>query len=336
MKWVYAFLLFVLFSMPSAAHVSLTPSPGNNLSSAVIIPDPEKTYAIYGTLRNPGETDYYRLTLSANQMLELQLSVPDPSFMPTLVVMGPGIETRNVPPDSIKAPEGAGVTVFPGMRPESAWYEPFSPMSIYQVSNYSMPAGSPGSYYVAIYSQDQAGAYSLATGSLEEFSPSEWVMVPLDMIKVRLWQGQTLPLIFGPMIVVVIVGILILWSNKRRRSANAWLAAISGLTFLGTAATIAVQTAIALRSAPFSSGVLVTMILLIASLLLGIAAIILSTREWPVRARAAMLAIGLMGLVFWSGLVIGPILAFLAAVIPHNMKDSHRAIAKGKRQVGLR
>jgi hypothetical protein len=94
MKWVYAVFLFVLFSMPSGAHVPLTPSPGTNLSSAVLIPNPEKTFAIYGTLHNPGETEYYRLTLSANQMLELQLSVPNPSFMPTLVVMGPGIEKK--------------------------------------------------------------------------------------------------------------------------------------------------------------------------------------------------------------------------------------------------
>lgn len=319
MKWVYAFILFVLFSMPSGAHVPLIPSPGNNLSSAVLIPDPEKTFAIYGELHYPGEADYYRLELNANQMLELQLSVPDPSFMPSLVIMGPGIGIKNVPPDKIKAPEGSGVIVLPGIKPENAWYEPFSPMSIYQVSNYSLPASLPGSYYIAIYSQNQSGAYTLATGSLEEFSPSEWIMVPLDLIEVRLWQGQTLLLIFGPMIAIIIVGILILWSNKRRRSTNAWLAAISGLTFLGTSATIAVQTAIALRSAPFSSDVLVTMIFLAASLLLGLASVFLSAREWSLMARAAMLAIGVIGLVFWSGLIIGPMLAFLAAVAPHNM-----------------
>lgn len=316
MKWVYVILLLALLSTPAGSHVPLTPSPEYNLSSAFLIPDPEKTYTIYGTLHNPGEADYYQLTLNANQMLDLQLSVPDPSFMPTLMVMGPGIETRNVPPDSIKALAGAGVIVLPGMRPEHAWYEPFSPMSIYQVSNYSMPAGSPGSYYVAIYSQDQAGAYTLATGSLEEFSPSEWVRVPLDMIRVRLWEGQTLQLIFGPMVIVIIVGLLLLWSRKRSRPVHEWLGAISGLTFLGTTATIAVQTAIALRSVSLSSDVLVTMIFLAASLLLGLAAIFLSAREWSARARAAMVVIGLMGLVFWSGLIIGPLLAFLAAVVP--------------------
>ncbi|MGA9097651.1 MAG: hypothetical protein WB392_01820 [Methanotrichaceae archaeon] len=141
-------------------------------------------------------------------MLELQLSVPNHSFTPTLVVMGPGIGTQDVPPDRIKAPEGSGVIVIPGIRPIDAWYEPFSPMSIYQVSKYSLPAGAPGSYYVAVYSQNQSGAYTLATGTLEEFSPSEWVMVPMDMIKVRLWQGQILPVIFGPMAAVIIVGFL--------------------------------------------------------------------------------------------------------------------------------
>ena len=135
---IYAILLIALFSIPAAAHVPLTPSPGNNLSSAVLVPDPEKTFAIYGALHYPGEADYYRLELNANQMLELQLSVPDPSFMPSLVVMGPGIGTKDYPPDRIRAPEGSGVIVLPGIKPENAWYEPFSPMSIYQVSNYSL------------------------------------------------------------------------------------------------------------------------------------------------------------------------------------------------------
>lgn len=319
MKWVCAILLIALFSNPAVSHVPFTPSPGNNLNSAVLIPDPEKTYAVYGTLHYPGEADYYRLALNANQMLELQLSVPDPSFTPMLVVMGPGIEPKNALPDNIKAPEGDGVIVLPETRPEHAWYEPFSPMSIYQVSNYSLPAGSPGDYYVVVFSQDQAGAYTLATGSLEEFSPSEWVMVPLDLIKVRLWQGQALLLIFGPMLVVVIAGLSILSSSNRKRSrpVHEWSAAISGLTFLGTTATIAVQTAIALRSVSLSSDVLVTMIFLTASLLLGLAAIFLSAREWSARARAAMVIIGVMGLVFWSGLIIGPLLAILAAAVPN-------------------
>lgn len=243
--------------------------------------------------------------------------MPDPSFTPTLVVMGPGIEAKNALPDNIKVPEGDGVIVLPGTRPEHAWYELFSPMSIYQVSNYSQPAGSPGDYYVAVYSQDQAWAYTLATGSLEEFSPSEWVMVPLDLIKVRLWQGQALLLIFGPMVVVVIAGFFLLSSSNRKRSrpVHEWLGAISGLTFLGTTATIAVQTAIALRSVSLSSDVLITMIFLAASLLLGLAAIFSSARECSARARAAMVVIGVMGLVFWSGLIIGPLLAFLAAVV---------------------
>ena len=323
MKWLYAILLLALISVPAGAHVPLTPSPGTNLSSAFLVPDPEKTYALYGTLQNPGESDYYEMALNNNQPLELQLSVPDPSFLPKLVVIGPGIGAKDVPPNGIKAPEGSGVIVLPGIKPESAWYEPFSPMSLYLVSNYSLSSVPAGTYYIIVYSQDQAGAYTLATGTLEEFTPIEWVTVPLEMIKVRLWQGQTVPLIFGPMVAVIIVGLWLLRSSKQWGSAHGWLAAISGLTSLGTAATIAVQTTIALRLAPFSSDVLVTMIFLAASLLLGIAAIFLSARKWSVRVRVSMVAIGMLGLVFWSGLVIGPILAFLAALFPTDTKGQH-------------
>ena len=65
--------------------------------------------------------------------------------------------------------------------------------------------------------------------------------------------------------------------------------------------------------------VLVTIIFLVASLLLGLAAAFLSAKEWSSRVRGAMVVIGLMGLVFWSGLIIGPLMAFLSAVVPHNM-----------------
>jgi hypothetical protein len=63
-----------------------------------------------------------------------------------------------------------------------------------------------------------------------------------------------------------------------------------------------------------------TIIFLVAALLLHIASIILSARNWHIRVHVAMLAIGLMSLVFWSGLIVGPILAFIAALFPSDTK----------------
>lgn len=321
MKWPSVIFLLTLLFIQADAHVPLTPAAENDLNSATPIQDPEKSYAIYGEIHEPGEADYYRMNLSANQRLEIQLSVPDPAFMPALVVMGPGIEAKDALPEGIKAPEGAGVLVLQGKMPERAGYEPFSPMSLYQVSSYTRHSVRPGSYYIAVYSQDNAGPYTLATGWIEEFSSYEWVTVPIDLVSIRLWQGQALPLIFGPMAGVVAAGLLILRSRgkKHLRSAPGLLAAVSGLTFLGTAATIAVQMAIALKSAPISSEVLPTLIFLAASLALGLAAISASSRRWSALTRTSMFAIGVMGLVFWSGLIIGPLLAFAASAVPEKM-----------------
>ena len=99
MKWLYTILLIALVFMPVEAHVPLTPSPGTNLSTAFPVSDPEKTYALYGTRHNPGESNYYRITLNGNQPLALQLSVIDPSFLPALVVIGPGIGAKGSPLD---------------------------------------------------------------------------------------------------------------------------------------------------------------------------------------------------------------------------------------------
>jgi hypothetical protein len=40
----------------------------------------------------------------------------------------------------------------------------------------------------------------------------------------------------------------------------------------------------------------------------------------PVSTRIPMGVIGLIGLLFWAGLIIGPVIAFVAAIVPAGIK----------------
>jgi hypothetical protein len=67
----------------------------------------------------------------------------------------------------------------------------------------------------------------------------------------------------------------------------------------------------------FSSGVFVTIILTFIPILLGILALRITRSSSPLsrKDRFSLGIIGLLGLLFWAGLIIGPVIAIIAALV---------------------
>jgi hypothetical protein len=82
---------------------------------------------------------------------------------------------------------------------------------------------------------------------------------------------------------------------------------------------------ISLSKSSYSSEVSVTLFLVLASLVLGVTALILSLKDEDYGARSTrkrlyFFIIGIAGLLLWAGWLIGPLLAFEAAVLPWRRK----------------
>jgi hypothetical protein len=316
------FMLVLLLVLPVSAHVPVLSGDHNSLATATRIKDPAVSYAIYGTLHEAGEADYYTVAMQKGDPLYFMVSTPEQgSYAPWLVIAGPELPPQGTVPEGIEVPEGDTVVVVPGVRPLNAEYEPFSPMAMYPTAQYEGTAPADGTYVIAVYTPDAVGPYTLASGKLESFTAPEWVMIPITMIGVRLWQEQPLWLIFGPYLAILIAGIVLVlrWPGRQRMSMAAWFALVAGLLYLGSGTATLLQTAIALQVATAGSAVLVTLFLAALQIGLGAAAVYIalySSEPSPVKFRIQMVVIGIVGLVAWAGLILGPLLAFVAALIP--------------------
>jgi len=116
-----------------------------------------------------------------------------------------GIET----PPGIAVPPGMGALTLDGVRPPRAELEPFTPMALYETASYRGTVNVTGPVWVLVTGND-GGRYVLGTGYLEVFSPAEWLTIPVDRLRIHLWQGQSPLLVVGPLAVVVIAGSLFL------------------------------------------------------------------------------------------------------------------------------
>ncbi len=325
-RWLFPVLFILILSIvfPSGAHVPINAADNGAVSTAFSIEKPTKSYVIYGHLHTAGEVGYYRLTMGSGDRLMVSLMTPGfDSPVPDMIVMSPDIHgvIRNVPA-SVSVPSGYSAELISGKRPVKAEYEPFSPAAIFEVATYSQEIKEPGDYYIAIIGPSDETRYSIATGYLEEFSIQEWLFVPISVITAHLWGGQSIIGVFAPFLGMVVLGFFLIIRRERKTGSIKapwfWFASFAALFYLGGASIVLVQMIRALMITGFSGSAVLTLVFVIIPVVLAVWLLRIArcaTSRSPVD-RISMGGIGLLGLLFWAGFILGPVLAFLAAVIP--------------------
>jgi hypothetical protein len=318
------FILLTVTILPVDAHVPISSDNNNNLNSALFIENPLKSYVIYGHLHDAGDARYYRFNLSSGDQLKLSLMTPGfDAPVPDIIVMSPGNSgSTTTLPQTIEIPQGYGAEVIKGQKPVTAEYEPFSPAAIFNVASYSKNITQPGSYYVAIVSPADETQYSIAVGYLEEFSISEWILVPVSVINTHIWEGQSLIAILAPLLTIMILGLILIARREQNKPIKKpwsfWLVTIAGLCYFGGACILLVQMVRVLIVTGLSAGVIVTLIFAFIPAILGVWILRIARSTFPLskQNRFSLGIIGLLGLLFWAGLIIGPVIAFIAALVP--------------------
>lgn len=311
-------LIALLIATPALAHVPLFARDGSSPDAAFVVEDPTKSWVIYGTLPEGPAARYYRFRMEEGERIYATLQVPYAGgFVPGMVLAGPGIEGSGTVPPYVALPEGAGATAVPGRLPEQPEYEPFTPSKLYELARIDTPAPAAGDYILAVYTPGEGGNYALALGYVESYTPGEWVRVPIDVVAIHRHEGQPLLLIFAPMIAVLAIGAALLLRRRRSLSPFALSGAIAGLLSIGSGAMTLMQMAIAAVGTDAGAALLLTLAFAVIPVLLGIWALLVAfRRQIGTGERLAMAALGAIGLVTWAGLVLGPVLAFVAAVLP--------------------
>ena len=322
-----AIIIYCLFSVPEAhAHSPLISGDNERISAAMFIPDPTKSWAIYGELHEGSEANYYRFEIDRGQRIYISLMKPtnpeDIDFMPVFILMGPGLDSRGNIPEYVEQPSEVSAIVVAGEQPSEATYEPFSASSFYKLAELDILAPVSGTYYIAVYDTQRGGHYSLAIGDREVYSISEWILIPVRLISIYQWEGQSLIMIFSPIVFTLAISLgLVFWLRKNwiPQAPFEWAGVLAGLLFLGTGFMFLFQMALALTRTQLVPEILITIILAFLPVLLGILVIwtVMKNRERvDIKKRAYLAILGILSLFVWAGFLAGSVLAVLASVLP--------------------
>ncbi len=322
-----AFTLCMLLLPVVSAHSPVFPGNNTNLDSAYVVSDPTKSWALYTTLP-PGQVQYYRFDIDQGESIYVQLykntEASNLGFLPSFVLMGPDLKANGTVPSSVTIPPGSSSIVVQGQQPDQATYEGFGPGSFYDLGDVQITAPTTGTYYVAVYdSTGQGGNYGLAIGERETYTPTEYVLIPYSVLKVHLWEGQNLLVVLAPLLLVVAVGLGVLLvrpdSHASLRSPFTLLGTLAGLAFLGTGASTLAQMILAITRSSLGPEVVITLIFVLVPIILGIVALRVALRRREhtgVVPRLAIFVLGIIALLAWTGLFVGPALALIASVMP--------------------
>ncbi len=332
-------LMTTLLVLPAAAaHAPLGSGSNESLATATRVPDPTKSWAVYGDLHEGGEAQYYMFDVARGERIHISLltttAPEDGNFTPGIVLTGPGLESQGFIPPYVETPPGAGILAVNSTRSVRATYEAFAPSSYFQLADVALDAPANGTYFVAVHDPTRGGRYGLAIGDRESFTLSEWLLMPLSLLNVYTWERQNLPIILLPAMATAAAGLVLLVRRHRAGKpldVTGWTAAVAGLLFLGTGATVLSQMMLSISRSSLDAFAMVTLTFAILPILLGLLTLRIVLRHsgrWTRRSRVYLVILGGGALFAWAGFLVGPVLALAAAVLPVKSAGETGAVAR--------
>ncbi len=162
-----------------------------------------------------------------------------------------------------------------------------------------------------------SGKVGIVIGYIESFTPIEWLKVPFDVAFVHNWEGQDYLIILLPMIIIVFGGLLINgYYYKLPLDASQILAFAGSLTYFGSGAIILHQMIIGMMGSTYDALLVVTIIFAFIPILLGYSIIRKATKpNLSIGQKIRLLLYGILGLIFWAGYIVGPLLVIISVII---------------------
>lgn len=318
--WLGAICLLLLLAAPVLAHVPVTGGDNDTPATATVVDNPTKSWALYDRLDADGVA-YVRATFEAGDRLYAATYTPDRELQPAIVVMSPRIDGQPALPDSVTVPDGYGAILVQGPTGEPE-LEPFTPGAYFFTAEIDRQVPAGGEYLLAVYDErGRAGPVGLALGRNEQFTPIEYLTVPIDVLAVHAWEGDSPAVVFGPAALIVVLGLVWLRPRIARRDERLrrWALGLSAIGMGATSASLAVQLGISLAMAGVSPIALLPTLLIAVPAALAVWLARLATLprlalSW--RRRVGVGLAGAVGLLTWAGLLVAPLLAILVALVP--------------------
>ena len=225
--------------LPASAFAhKLIPTDGSNndIVSALEIPDPIVSWAMYEELNN--NVLYYKLDAKKGDKLSASIVIPKleglEDFSPSLAFIAPSFTINLISElkvlDSTKSfpfpiPDGYDAIVFDynGKLPSKESYEPFGQITYWERQEIDLVVPVDGTYYLAVYdSSGDYGKLALAIGYVEDFSAIDFMTVlPYAWFESRYFvEDYVTPIIASLVAIGLILGLVFLVYKRIRHKSK--------------------------------------------------------------------------------------------------------------------
>ncbi len=203
------FVIAVISSSPAYGHKLITHDDTHrSLDNALVIPDHKISWAIYENL-GPNEEKFYSFEAKPGDSFYASIVIPKiaglEEYSPTLVLINGNYIEKDT--SLLESQAVIEKVVYEGGFPGREFYEPFGQVTYWERQEIKTTLTTEGKYFVIVLDEkNQAGKYSLAIGTIEDFSGADlFTILPTAWLETKLFVGD-----YGSVaiFVLVLIGII--------------------------------------------------------------------------------------------------------------------------------
>ena len=218
------FILVIVSASPAYGHKLISHDDSHtDFDSALQIPDHKISWAIYENL-GANEAKFYSFDAKQGDSFYASIIVPKiiglEEYSPTLVLMdSTTFENNN---DSFESKLNAEKFLYEGKFPGNEFYEPFGQVTYWDRQEVRTEIPADGKYFIVVMDEkNQSGKYSLAIGTIEDFSGENvFIILPKAWLDTKLFVNDyfSIGILFFALIAIPSVLALIVFRKRSKRN----------------------------------------------------------------------------------------------------------------------
>lgn len=214
------FILGFLVANPAFGHKLISHDDSHrSFETALTIPDHKISWAIYENLEADG-AKFYSFEAKRGESFYASIVIPKiqglEEYSPTLILIDSSMQ------DNLGSAENqisSEKFLYEGSFPGREFYEPFGQVTYWERQEIKTTIPSDGQYYIVVVDEkNQSGKYSLAIGTIEDFSGGDFfTILPKAWFDTKLFVNDYWSIAIFCLVLMGIIGIPIFAINKRKR-----------------------------------------------------------------------------------------------------------------------
>jgi len=224
---IILFIFAIVSASPAYGHKLISHDDTHtNFDSALQIPDHKISWAIYENL-GTNEAKFYSFDAKQGDSFYSSIVVPKISglekYSPTLVLMdSTAFEDNNA---SFESQLNTKKFLYEGKFPGIEFYEPFGQVTYWERQEVRTQIPADGEYFIVVMDEkNQSGKYSLAIGTIEDFSGGDFfTILPKAWIDTKLFVNDyfSIGILFFTLIAILSILTLIVFRKRSKRNVPA-------------------------------------------------------------------------------------------------------------------